>query len=61
MNDTVKPDEELERLESMHERVEKLRSKLRDIQRTSSSVAGRRPAQNQEPPGTRDNGSKKYQ
>jgi hypothetical protein len=41
MGDDLEPDQELERLQSMHERVERLRSRLKDLKSDTYSAIGK--------------------
>lgn len=60
MKDIIEPDQELERLESMHERVEKLRSKLKHIEKTSYSIIGSEQEPAADSPAAPDKESKNY-
>ena len=60
MPDILQPDEELERLHSMHDRVEKLRSKLKDLELSTYSVVGTTPEDKAESARLNDGVSKNY-
>lgn len=60
MDNKFKPDEELNRLQSMHETVERLRSKLKDIKLDTYSITKTAEEENIQALKAKDAASKKY-
>jgi len=54
MSKDFEPDEELARLETMHHRVEKLRSQLQDLKLSAGLPAEKQPSLSPEPPSAND-------